>query len=146
MPPESADDGLVEGRGNDIEFFDHFVRARALLAARDHACRREVLENLHRDVLAHAQGRIDGFDGPVAAQHHHTRAERALRCRERDAPALAGESAGRVLEAADGAQHLALPVTLGTGETQDLAPVNLEGDVAERIAGKCLNRQADLAR
>ena len=141
-----GDDGLIEGCGDDVEFFDHLARARPLPTTRDHACGRKVLKNLDRDVLAHAHGRIDGLDRPVAAQHHHAGAERALRRDEGNAPALAGEGAGSVLESPNGAKHLALPVALGTGEAEDLAPVNLEGNIAERVAGERLHREADLAR
>ena len=47
-------------------------------------------------------------------------------------------------EAAEGAQRLALAVALGAGETEDLAAVDVEGDVVEARAAEARGPERDV--
>ena len=136
---------LIQGRGHDVELVDQLVSTLALACATNDAQFRELFEHLDRHILAHAEHRKDRLRAAIPAEHHDASADRAVRRAEPEALAFAARLATCVFKTANGAQHFALAVALGAGETEDLAAMKIEVHLTEHRACQPSNGQRDVS-
>ena len=143
-----AADRLIQRRRRDFELLDQrSVRARVRFGAETSPPGGEVLEHLHRHVLAHAEaGKIDSRGRSALSERMPaSSASRGGRSNRTGTPAQT-ICAARRLEAAERTHRFALAVALGAGEIPgSRRDAHRSVDVAEARTAQALDRQHDVS-
>ena len=114
-----------------------------LRSRRDQSAAGELSQHLDGDVLAHAEGRKDGFARAVGTDGKDPCVERIVRAPGRHVPAFACDRAACLQEAAERAQGFPLAIAFGAGKPKDLPTTEAKRDALKARAGEILDGQGD---